>query len=441
MRIACVYLPSFALQAHVRQSPFLAGRSFAIARGGTLKNVFVCSKAAWDFGVRPGMTPAAARKRAPHIELLPANSDLYQEALEALGESFLHLSLTVDIGNQNDIANDTWESHPCIYVKVPKNCRGDSFAQKLLAQLERQGYRGRIGIADNRFTAWVAAQQTRKAKSSRNQPQLFKEEFRTIPTGGNAAFLAPLSIDLLGLDSNVQQMLETLGIATLGNFATLPPPTNGTRWTRDGIDFRNLAQGEGPTFLYGFAPTRSVVERMNFESALTDMQAMTFCLRPLADRTCDRMQGRSMAVSSLVLRLHSPDGKYSDIEVSPVEPTLHGSLLFQILLFALQDSVVSHPVVGIQLLVTEECEPAEQEATLVKSQGEKPSNTSIDMAITKLESIAVAEKRSQQSFRLTGWAGAPLPQRKASERCSAKRRKVQGDSEYIQPLQVLLPLA
>ena len=52
-----------------------------------------------------------------------------------------------------------------------------------------------------------------------------------------AAFLAPLPLELLPLEDEVRQMLHTLGIHTLGDFAALPPPSVGRRWNQGGVDY------------------------------------------------------------------------------------------------------------------------------------------------------------------------------------------------------------
>ncbi len=437
MRIACVYLPSFALQAHIRQAPFRAGRAFAVLqRSGVSgsKKILVCSKAAWELGLRVGMSASKARTLAPMVEFVSADAALYQRAFQALAESFLTLSLTIDIGAESE-AHDEESPHMAMYVRVPKNSRGDSFGNKLLNLLDKQGYRARVGIADNRFTAWVAARESQGKKPG----ELFAEDCRTIPRGGNGAFLAPKSIDLLGLNKDVQQMLETLGIKTLGDFAELPPPSHGHRWVREGVDFRRLAQGEGPTFLHGFAPSGVLTESMSFESGITDLQALAFSLRPLTDRACDRLQGRGMAAAVMTLRLYTDDENYSEIEIDSTEPSLDSAHLLKSLQQALLTTELEQAIVSIALCIDEECEPALEEATLLDSQGQKPSNDSVRTAIDRIEQIRDGKRSCEQrSFLLQGWSGAPMPTPVQPARYRSVRKERAQASQA--GLQVLLPI-
>lgn len=442
MRIACVYLPSFALQAHIRQAPYRAGRPFAVLhKGGVsgINRILVCSKAAWEMGLRPGMSATKSLRLAPAVEYIAAEPELYRRAFRALAESFLTLSLCVDIGDEasSDEATQLTTPHMAMYIQVPKHSRGDSFGNKILSQLDKQGYRARVGIADNRFTAWVAARSPHEKKSD----ELFADECRTISQGGNGAFLAPKSIDLLGLDDDVQHMLETLGIKTLGDFAELPPPTHGHRWVREGVDFRRLAQGEGPTFLHGFAPSGVLSEGMKFEEGITDVQALTFSLRPLSDRACDRLQGRGMAAAHMSLRLYSDEETFTELQLHSEEPSLDSPHLLKSLHQALVDYSLTHAVVAIELSIEDECSPAMEEATLLDSQGIRPSNDSIRTAIERIEHIRTGvagnEEQQQRSFQLKGWAGAPMPApiRPARYRSSVRRAKPPQPS-----MQVLLPL-
>jgi protein ImuB len=453
MRIACVYLPSFALQVHVRQAPHRAGTAFAIIHGprddkgelvGPKRKILVCSKAAWEMGLRPGMTANQARALAPETTLLPSDPTSYQRRLEALAESFLALSVTVDIGNKElgdkELVPQILIPHLAIYLRVPKKSRGDDFGNKLLNALERQGYRGRIGIADNRFTAWVAAQGARAPKTG----DLFAKECCTVPRGGSAAFLAPLPLHLLPLSTDIQQMLETLGVNTIGDFADLPAPSVGRRWNADGIDFQSLAQGEGPTLLQGFSPRDQIIESIELDDEVTTIEPLAFSLRPLADRACDRLRGRSMAVGRAILRLRGRDDACSEFPIEPARPTLDGRSLFELLRAVLQDRSLEHPVLEIELSITQESDPEIEELDLFDHRDNRPSPEAVDVAIARLESMfgkdsvssaqLVTSHRPERAFKLTPFSPPKKPQR------TRKKRGARKPARWQQAQQATLPL-
>src|SRR6266581_2862785 len=126
MRIACLTLPGFPLQVAVRAAPHLQGTTFAVLGGG---RVVAASRRAADAGVAVGTTAAQARAATAALTLVPAGRP--DEAMRSLGE---------------------------VYALVPPRAAG--FGDKLGRLAARMGFVGRVGIADNRFTAWAATQAT-----------------------------------------------------------------------------------------------------------------------------------------------------------------------------------------------------------------------------------------------------------------------------------------
>ncbi len=142
-----------------------------------------------------------------------------------------------------------------------------------------------------------------------------------MPRGGSAAFLAPMSISLLPIDPDVRDMLRSLGIATLGDFAALPPPSMGRRWNDRGVDLRELARGDDSSELQAFSPRGPVLESLELERPVDHIEPLAFVLRPLLDRVCERLRGRGAAADRLVVRLVGAAGT-DVIPVEPERPTL-----------------------------------------------------------------------------------------------------------------------
>ena len=168
MRIACVHVPQFALQCLSRVDPALRGAAVAVVGAGSEPApgtrasaalhspiVLACSRAAWTLGVRIGMTASAARFVSSEVHIVTADPQLERETVRALADAMLGVSVVVDVGGR--VAAGGSGAHLAMYCEVPSKTRGTSFGDRLLALLEDFGITGRIGIADDRFTAWVAA--------------------------------------------------------------------------------------------------------------------------------------------------------------------------------------------------------------------------------------------------------------------------------------------
>lgn len=328
MRIACIYLPSFPLQAHIRQAPHLASAPLAVADGAaTGSMIMACSRAAWSQGIRPGTAVSMARLIAPDLNIVINAPTLYERALDALADSLLGMCDTVDIKS----ASGAFGPHRAIYVSVPPRTRGASFGQKLLAQISRQGFRGRVGVADDRFTAYVAAvtmdgRGDARLDTPRAKPPMFHQSCTSVPRGGSAAFLAPLPLGYLPIDPDVQRMLQTCGVNTLGDFAALPPPSVSRPWVD--VDFQALARGAGSARLSGVSRDavleRPVVERVELEAG--DLAtALPVALRTACDRASLRLEGRERGATALRVRLLSmaepPAEPLAEVDVADLHPT------------------------------------------------------------------------------------------------------------------------
>jgi len=451
MRIACIYLPSFPLQVHVRHTPHLAGTSFAVADTGERPAVAACSRLAWEQGVRPGMSITQARAIAPEVTIVPGQPELYLRTAQSLGESLLIHSVTVDI--QSDAP--PVPQHRSIFLHVPTGSRGSSFGAALLAHLDRQGLRGRVGIADDRFTAWVAAVMT-PSESRKSEPQLdlavspqnpaFVQSTTTVPRGGAAAFLAPKPLELLPLSAEVRHMLHTLGIHTLGDFAALPPPSVGRRWNRDGVDYQALARGDDPSTLTGLVPYEAIVETIDCDTEISELEPLSFLLRPLIDRTCERLRGRGMAAGELTLTLVG-NGTRTHVKAAPSRPTLSSQTLLDLLRAKLSEKSLEHPVSSLHLEVTREADPEVCELDLFDHRDTEVSADAIDIAIARLQSVLGSDSvsaaelvdthRPERAFKLTPFS--PPRKQKRTRRAARPARPARpalraGDRDMVLPL-------
>jgi impB/mucB/samB family protein len=320
MRIACLHLPQFALQCVTRIDTSLRGApvvvvgaaldgeraSSARGVGAALHGpvVLACSRAAWTLGARVGMTAVAARHLSPELRVVSADPQLERETVRAIADALLHLSAVVDTGGRVGQSG----THLAMYCEVPSKTRGTSFAEKLIAHLDRLGLTARIGIADDRFTAWVAAAfgpplpasgpssgPASGARASAHEPglpHLDEPCITSVPRGGSAAFLAPRPLSLLAITPEVQHMLESLGVGTLGEFAALPAPSVARPLE---ADYQALARGESGHTLRPYTPEAPVRE----ELALAAGTSVAAAIAVLAERIALRLGGRGRGAARI----------------------------------------------------------------------------------------------------------------------------------------------
>jgi len=337
MRIACLHVPQFALQCATRLDPSLRGAPIAVVAGavggqprtGPLHApiVVACSRAAWALGVRLGMTATAARALSPELHVVTAEASIERETTRAIAEVLLGLTPVVDLGGRVGAGG----AHLALYAEVPSRTRGASFGERLLDRLDAIGLTGRVGIADDRFTAWVAAAHgapeaarpsagpaagpDRRLDVARAQVTLpgaavasggDERAVVVVPRGGSAAFLAPRSLGLLSISPEVQHMLEALGVRTLGEFAALPAPSIARPLE---ADYQGLARGESGATLRPYVPESPAREEIVVSAghvleqagALSTPAAIALVSRHLALRLEGRGRGAArLEVTALV---------------------------------------------------------------------------------------------------------------------------------------------
>jgi hypothetical protein len=309
MRIACVHVPQFALQSLGRIDLSLRGAAVAVvgaghepAAGGKASLalhspiVLACSRAAWTLGVRLGMTATAARFVSPEVRVVTADGALERETVRAVADALLGVSAVVDVGGRVGASG----AHLALYCEVPVKTRGTTFGGRVLDVLDSLGIAGRVGIADDRFTAWVAAVHGAEGGGAREDRGVV-----SVPRGGSAAFLAPRPLSLLAITPEVQHMLEALGVRTLGEFAALPAPSVARPLE---ADYQALARGDSGSALRPYAPDAPIREELVVRPDASLFSGAA-AVGALAERVALRLAGRGRGASRLELTIVGERGE------------------------------------------------------------------------------------------------------------------------------------
>jgi hypothetical protein len=317
--------------------------------------VLACSRAAWARGVRLGMTAVTARGQSDELAIVYADPASERETTRAIADAVLAVSATVDVGGRVGAGG----AHLAMYCEVPGKTRGTSFGDKLVELLAELGVSARIGIADDRFTAWVAAAYG-PAKSNASSAKPAQVDFAgshdhqdtavhgtrsshgapdprghgpggdplasqviMVPRGGSAAFLSPRPLSLLAIPSEVQHMLESLGVTTLGEFAALPAPSVARPFE---ADYQGLARGESGATLRPYHPDAPIREEIVVSAStvleLPGSLSGPAAIAKMSIRLALRLAGRDRGAARLDVAMLTADG-----EVREVPITIDGAVL------------------------------------------------------------------------------------------------------------------
>jgi nucleotidyltransferase/DNA polymerase involved in DNA repair len=249
MTIACIQIPRFAVEVERQRLKDVASRLILIGDG----TVVDCSLGADASGVRRGMRMSEAIGLCSQAVVLPPDVPHYDrrsdEVLDFLGE----LSPVVE-GAGLGVAFLSLRGLP-VDPAV--------FAEELIASLHRRfSFMAAAGIANGKFTARVAAAIVRPGKT------------KIVPSGDEADFLAPLTIDHLPADEAMRWRLRLLGLETMGDIARLPLGAFQSQFGPQGKRCWELAQGIDSAPLTPRVKEETVVRRLQMPAPAVSLEAI-----------------------------------------------------------------------------------------------------------------------------------------------------------------------
>ena len=223
--LACIYLDRFLVAVARHLQPALLGRPVII--GGDPRQhgqVIEASPEALARDIHPGMATWEALRRCPEAVLTRDNAAdtaaLSQQIVRRLEE----YSPRVECAGLGCFFMDL----TCGGPPLPE---GRAIQERLQRDLALSPSPA-IGIATNRLTARIAALGQEPGAVA------------LAPAGEEAAFLAPLPIDLLpDLEPPLRERLSTLGIRRIGDLQAMPAGMLAAHFGKEGRRLHHLARG------------------------------------------------------------------------------------------------------------------------------------------------------------------------------------------------------
>lgn len=237
-------------------------------------------------------------------------------------------------------------------------------ARKLLRIARGLGYGPvRVGVADAAIAAYAATHDgddrrgggeaaPQRALTGRSKARPRPDERQVVavvPSGRDAAFLAPFPLALLALDDHLAGTLAALGLRTVGQLAALEPDEVDARFGPEGIAAHQLARGidtRGPS-----TPRDDALPSIEVElgGPVATAEPLLFVLQGALASLGHALRARGLAAREIALTLHLDDGSKAERAVRPARPTSHADALFDHCRAALEDWQLPEPVTGIAL--------------------------------------------------------------------------------------------
>jgi protein ImuB len=300
--IVCVLYPRFELLAALGDRGALLSEPAALApEAGREQLVGEVSAPAEAFGVVRGMRLGEAMSRCPALRLVPPDP----EGVRSLWNTVLDRLEGIGAAVESDRAGAAFFESGGLY-----GIHGGDLAGVLATARRALGAGARFGAAPSRFAAHAAALQARPRRRGRGRSS----------GGGLAAgpsappgavlvkeaavrdFLAPVPVSLLRTRLELQalpEVLERLGIRTLGEVAALPSRAVAERFGHPGLLALDLAQGRD-TPLEPRRPPEPVAERLELPEAASGQQ-LERALELLVARVLARRERRGRSLRGLAV--------------------------------------------------------------------------------------------------------------------------------------------
>jgi len=191
-----------------------------------------------------------------------------------------------------------------------------------------------LGLASSKFVARAAA---------------LYADGTAVPGDGAAAFLAPLPLETLELDSGSLERFAILGVHTLGELAALPHGPFVRRFGMDAARWHDRASGIDRRPLVPRPREMRIDRTLYGEGTAVHEEAVLFALRTLVARVVDDLNLTGKRCGKLILILECEDGEVCEIATRVAQPTAQANTLFELLRARLEGVVLQSAVAGLRL--------------------------------------------------------------------------------------------
>ncbi len=195
----------------------------------------------------------------------------------------------------------------------------EAIARKLQSEVrEGIGLPCSVGIAGSKLVAKIATEVGKKSGRKGEPPNALT----IVPPGGEAAFLAPLPVDMLwGVGPKTGERLAEHGIKTIGDIAQ-QREEDMVRWFgENGRDLHRHARGEDNRPITTEYEAKSISQETTFARDVHDDRELERTLRALSMQVGRRLRRANQAGSTVRIKLRWPDFTTLTRQVRLPQPT------------------------------------------------------------------------------------------------------------------------
>jgi DNA polymerase-4 len=309
--IAHVDMDAFYASIEIRDDPSLAGRPVVVGGGSAERGVVsAASYEARKYGIHSATPMARAERLCAELVILPVNFAKYREVSVQIMETLRGFSPTIEPLSLDEAFLDLTGTErllgsPRAIGRRIKDAIRDT--TRLTAS---------VGIAPVKFVAKIAS-------------DLEKPDGLVVVTGPVAEFLRPLPIGRLwGVGPRTREVLESLGIGTIGGLAAFDRRRLVARFGPHAEHLQDLARGTDERDVVPDGEAKSYSHEETFARDLTDAEYLEAVLLDQALRVSRRLRRDGVAGRVVQLKLRYHDFRTLTRRVTLPTPTADTSEIY-----------------------------------------------------------------------------------------------------------------
>ncbi len=267
------------------------------------------------YGVQTAETIWQAKRKCPDLVLLPPHHEKYAQMSRRINAIYLDVTDQVEPFS----VDESW-----LDVTGSRNLFGTGveIADRLRKRIrEETGITISAGVSDNK--TWA------KMGSDYKKP-----DATTLITRENVGrILYPLPVgDLLFVGKSTAEMLQKLGIATIGQLAAMDPATLNTHLGKQGDSLWRMAHGldDSPVRRWGeHDPAKSIGRGETFPRDLVGREECQAGLLPLCDQVGYQLRRQGLKARTVTLQIKDPRLKVISRQKTLDTPTSLSRTIYQ----------------------------------------------------------------------------------------------------------------
>ncbi len=304
-----VDLDAFYCSVEEILNPELKGKAFVVGgHPGGRGVVASASYAAREFGIRSAMPTAQALRLAPELIILPGRHHVYSDHSKNV---MSHLRKSVPIMQQISIDE--------AFLDVSGDpTTGETLAHRWQQEIESlYQLPTSWGVATNKLVAKIATEV--------GKPR----GLVCVPPGEEAAFLAPLPVEMLwGVGPKTKIRLEGLNVTTIGDLAKVPASKLRSQFGVVGLELASRARGEDSSEVREGGEPRSMSAERTFAKDLSGLVDLETALLQMSEEVGRRLRREGLAGRTVRLKIRWPDFTTYTRQKKLDQPTDHDGEIY-----------------------------------------------------------------------------------------------------------------